>query len=75
MNKVYDNGEKLLGKKNDIEKYCLKLIIQGDEEIAKNAEDILEEIKEYDDSDILCINYDCGMGLYTEKWEETDEVK
>ena len=74
MNKVYDNGEMLLGKKNDIEKYCLKLIIQGDEEIAKNAEDILEEIKEYDDSDILCINYDFGMGLLIKNWKERDEV-
>ena len=75
MNKVYDNGEMLLGRKNDIEKLCLKLIIQGDEDITETARETLEEIKEYNDSDILCINYDSGMGLEIESWKEIDEVK
>lgn len=75
MNKLYDNGEMLLGRKNDIEKYCLKLIIQGDEMLTETAKETLEEIEDYNDSDILCINYDTGMGLEIESWKEIDEVK
>ena len=75
MNKIYDNGEMLLGRKKDIEQHCMKLIIKNDdEEIKESAKEIIEEIKEYNDNDILCINYDFGMGILIKHWEDKDEV-
>ena len=71
MNNIYDNGTCLLGTKKDIYNYIL-----NDERLETwEYEDILEEIKNFNDTDILCINFDCGMGLSIEYWENTDIVK
>jgi hypothetical protein len=71
MNNIYDNGTCLLGTKKDIYNYIL-----NDERLENwEYEDILEEIKDFNDTDILCINFDCGMGLSIEYWENTDIVK
>jgi len=71
MNNLYDNGTCLLGTKKDIYDYTLKIDTLNEEE----RQDILREIKDFNDTDILCINYDCGMGLSIESWETTDIIK
>ena len=71
MNNLYDNGTCLLGTKKDIYDYTIKQAILDEEE----RQEILEEIKDFNDTDILCINYDCGMGLSIEGWETTDIIK
>lgn len=73
MNNVYDNGELLLGSVKDIKEYTLNnmLVYENDEE---NME-ILDFIKDYKENDIVCINYDNGMGLSFDIWQEIDKVE
>jgi hypothetical protein len=73
MNKLYDNGEILLGRKKDIvnQIYNNMLVEENDEEYTE----ILEDIKDFEDNTILAINYDNGMGYSIDVWEEKDEVK
>ncbi len=73
MNKVYDNGYKLLGKIKNIRKYIENNIRTSDME--EQLYEILEELKEYKDNDIVVIDYDIPMGYLIEKWEENDLVK
>lgn len=79
MNKLYDNGSMLLGRKKDIEEYSKYLIKHyskvGDDYVVETAEEILEEIKDFKDNDILCINYENGMGYSIDYWDDKDEVK
>ena len=77
MNKVYDNGYRLIGTKKDLEKYCNKLIKESDdEEIIDLAKETIEEIKDFEDNTIIAINYENTMGLYVDEvWKERDEVK
>lgn len=72
MNNIYDNGELLLGSVKDIKEYILNnmLVYENDEE---NME-ILDFIKDYKENDIVCINYDNGMGLSFDYWNEKDEI-
>ena len=65
MNKIYDNSEYILGTAKQLKLYCKESLndfpcISGDSEIL----DLLDNIKDYDDNTILCINYACGMGSY-----------
>jgi len=73
MNNIYDNGELLLGSVKDIKEYTLNnmLVYENDEE---NME-ILDFIKDYKENDIVCINYDNGMGLSFDIWQEIDKVE
>ncbi len=73
MNKVYDNGYKLLGTVKNIRKYIENNISTSDME--EQLYEILEELKEYKDNDIVVIDYDIPMGYLIEKWEENDLVK
>jgi len=79
MNNLYDNGACLLGTKKAIKKHCKNLIkkYNNDDEdcVVETAKETLDEIEEFNDTDILCINYDCGMGLSIEYWETTDIIK
>ena len=72
MNRVYDNGCILLGRKDDIVEYSKRLINKLD--YKEDIEQMLEEIKDYNDSTILAINYDNAMGISIEYWEDTDRV-
>lgn len=73
MNNIYDNGELLLGSVKDIKEYTLNnmLVYENDKE---NME-ILDFIKDYKENDIVCINYDNGMGLSFDIWQEIDKVE
>lgn len=73
MNNIYDNGELLLGSVKDIKEYTLNnmLVYENDED---NME-ILDFIKDYKENDIICINYDNGMGLSFDIWQESNKVE
>ena len=66
MNKIYDNGEYVLGTAKNLLKYYNEFLNEfpcdsEDSEII----DLIDDIKDYeDDNTILCINYACGMGSY-----------
>ena len=74
MNNIYDNGELLLGKKQDILKYQTMLINENliDKE---DYEEITEYLQELEDDTIVCINYDNGMGITFDIWDKSDIVK
>ena len=73
MNKIYDNGEILLGKVKDIIEYTKKQEI-----IDEEMEEILQDLKDFEDNTIVAINYDNGMGYTIDYWDESfidDEEK
>ena len=70
MNKIYDNGEILLGKVKDIIEYTKKQEI-----IDEEMEEILQDLKDFEDNTIVAINYDNGMGYTIDYWDETDILK
>lgn len=73
MNNVYDNGGMVIGTAYNLAKYINKLISQLD--YTEDAEAMLKDVKEYDDDDILVINYSTPMDWYTiEKWSKEDKV-
>lgn len=70
MNNLYDNGTCLLGTKKNIVDY----IINTDTIEQEDKDNILQEIEDFDDTDILCINYDWGMGLSIDGWSQEDKI-
>ena len=73
MNSIYDNGELLLGSKKNILEYQNKLIEQDLIDKEDYAE-ITDFLKDFKDNDIVCINYDNGMGLSFDIWQENDKI-
>lgn len=69
MNKVFDNGTMVLGRKDKVYKY----LIDNAEETWE-IEDILHDIEELKDNTIVAINYDLGMGYSIDYWEENDVI-
>ena len=57
MQNIYDNGRLCLG---EVGKIRQQLIDNAEE--TWEIEDILEELKEFEDNTIVAINYDNGMG-------------
>ena len=74
MDKIYDNGELLLGEVKKIRAYTQKLSDNGliDEEFKV---DILNELKDSKDDEIVAINYDCGMGYSIDYWSPEDIIE
>lgn len=75
MYNIYDNGEMLLGNKRMIKQYTLSQIDHFrdiDKYVVETCEEILDEIKDYKDDEILCINYDNGMGISIDSWDSSD---
>ena len=69
MKEIYDNGRVCLGEVGKIKQ---DLIDNGAE--TWEIEDILEELKEFEDNTIVAINYDNGMGYSIEYWTTRDKV-
>ena len=67
MQNIYDNGEICLG---EVGKIRQQLIDNAEE--TWEIEDILEELKEFEDNTIVAINYDNGMGYSIEYWTKKD---
>ena len=78
MNKVFDNGELLLGTKFNIETYCKEKMSHFlqicDNYVAETFQEILEEISDFEDTDILAVNYESGMGMSIDCWGRNDVV-
>lgn len=74
MNNIYDNGELLLGNVRNIKEYTTRQIEAQliDEE---DYEEIIEYLEDKKDTDIVCINYDFGMGLSFDIWQEEDKLE
>lgn len=69
MQNIYDNGRLCLG---EVGKIRQQLIDNGAE--TWEIEDILEELKEFEDNTIVAINYDNGMGYLIEYWTTKDII-
>lgn len=69
MKEIYDNGRVCLGEVGKIRQQ----LIDNAEEIWE-IEDILEELKEFEDNTIVAINYDNGMGYSIEYWTTKDII-
>ena len=69
MQNIYDNGEMCLGEVGKIRQH----LIDNAEETWE-IEDILEELKEFEDNTIVAINYDNGMGYSIEYWTTKDII-
>lgn len=73
MEKIYDNGDLMLGKVKIIKKY-------NDDLYKKKVieEDIYNELKEdlkgFNDDDIITIDYSFGMGNLIKKWNKNDVI-
>ena len=69
MQNIYDNGRLCLG---EVGKIRQQLIDNAEE--TWEIEDILEELKEFEDNTIVAINYDNGMGYSIEYWTTIDII-
>lgn len=69
MNKIYDNGTMVLGRKDMLYKYLL----DNSEELWE-VEEMLKDISELKNDTIIAINYDLGMGYSIDYWEENDVI-
>ena len=73
MNKVYDNGYYLLGMVKNIIELTEKNLSKG--VIDKDfMEDLVSELKQYNETDIVSIYYDNPMGYSIEYWTESDVI-
>ena len=72
MNKIYDNGELLLGKYKHLLEFANKQLIDNeDDEVALEFKKELEDLK-LDDDTIVCVNYSSGMGNSYDWWSKED---
>ena len=69
MQNIYDNGRLCLGEVGKIRQQ----VIDNAEETWE-IEDMLEELKEFEDNTIVAINYDNGMGYSIEYWTTKDII-
>ena len=75
MNNIYDNCEKLLGTVKNIKLYAEQVLANNTGGVQKDFfEELLEELKDYNESDIISIDYDNGMGYSIDKWDEEDVI-
>jgi len=74
MNNLYDNGEMLLGTKRDILEYTKR---QNEAQLIEEEDyqEIVETLEDLEDNTIICINYDNGMGMTFDWWEDTDKLE
>jgi hypothetical protein len=74
MENIYDNGTHMLGEVKRIKEYNDRLY----KEKSIDEEQWLELVKElvwYNDTDIVSIDYDNGMGMTVEYWEKENILK
>lgn len=74
MNNIYDNGTRMLGQVKQLKEYNDKLyrnkMIEEEQWI-----ELAKELVLFNDNDIVSIDYDNGMGISMEIWEERDILK
>ena len=69
MQNIYDNGRLCLGEVGKIRQQLI-----NNAEKTWEIEDIIEELKEFEDNTIVAINYDNGMGYSIEYWTTKDII-
>lgn len=67
MYNIYDDGYYMLGRCDKLKHYTNTLIKNNDGDIEMCNEILKDLTDNYDNEDILLINYDCSMGYYIEK--------
>lgn len=67
---VYDNCEKILGSVKNVTQY-VKDSCDDYEEI----EDIIEELKYFEEDTMIVLDYNNGMGFMIDYWTEKDKHK
>lgn len=73
MENIYDNGTVILGEVKKIKDYTERLF--KDKRIDEEEYlDIMNELKYFEDNNIVAVNYDCGMGLSIESWSPEDII-
>lgn len=73
MNKIYDNGEYMIGQVSLIKEYNDKLLKENTIDY-DTWEELDRELKDFDLNSIIMIDYAFGMGLYIKEWEEKDII-
>ena len=73
MKKVYDNGYQLLGMQKYLIRYLKSASTTSDME--EEIFDMIKDLEDYEETDMIYINYDFGMGYQIESFEERDIVK
>lgn len=70
MNKIYDNGEMVLGTIYNVKDYLCKHCDDVSE-----IKDIIDDLENEDEDTIVAINYDHGMGYSIDYWTKQDVVE
>lgn len=70
MNKIYDNGEMVLGTIYDVKNYICRHCDDMSE-----IKDIIHDLEDFDEDTIVAINYDNGMGYSIDYWTKQDIVE
>ena len=78
MEKIYDNGTCLLGSKKNIIKHTKETLKEfkrvGDDYVCDTCYLILDAIKNYNNDDILCVNYE-GLFFKVICWNNDDDIR
>ena len=74
MKDIYDNGGHMLGQVKKIKEYNDKMYRLSMIEEEQWVE-LAKELVLFNDTDIVSIDYDNGMGILIEKWEERDIIE
>lgn len=72
MNNIYDNGSMVLGSVENIRKYLIENMEEGEEDLG--VKDILNDLNNELNDTIVAISYDFGMGYSIDYWQESDKV-
>lgn len=70
MENLYDNGYQIIGSVKMVRDYTKKYC-----EDSREKKEMLEELKEYNKEDIVCLDYDTPMGVRTLLWKKQDIVE
>ena len=73
MKQVYDNGEMVLGQVYYVKNYIARNISTSD--MKEELYEIIKDLEDLDETDIVCVNYDNGMGYTIDYWKKNDVVK
>lgn len=79
MNKVYDNGAMMIGNIDLVIKEIKREIKEATDMYDIELENLLKDLEDLKvqvpNIDIICIDYDTGMGCSFDYWRKNDEIK
>ena len=74
MKNIYDNGNYMLGQAKRIKEYN-DYMYKNEMICVEQWIELAKELVLLNDTDIITIDYDNGMGLLIEKWGDKDILK